>query len=100
MLLYGPPGTGKTHICRALAAEAGACFVNLTPPTPLTLLTLLTLLSLRVGACFINLTRASVASKWYGETEKMVRAIPTIATLTGATLTMATLTLGALYSTH
>ena len=39
VLLYGPPGTGKTHICRALAAEAGACVVNLT--------------------------RASVASKWH-----------------------------------
>ena len=49
VLLYGPPGTGKTHICKALAAEA--------------------------GACFINLTRASVTSKWYGETEKMVRAV-------------------------
>ena len=40
----------------------------------LTMATLtMAILTILVGACFINLTRASVASKWYGETEKMVR---------------------------
>ena len=49
VLLYGPPGTGKTLICRALAAES--------------------------DAHFISLTRAVVASKWYGESEKLIRSV-------------------------
>ena len=49
VLLYGPPGTGKTLICRALAAES--------------------------DAHFISLTRAVVASKWYGESEKLIRNV-------------------------
>ncbi|GER53170.1 P-loop containing nucleoside triphosphatehydrolases superfamily protein, partial [Striga asiatica] len=53
MLLFGPPGTGKTLIAKALATEAGAHFINVTP--------------------------SSLTSKWYGEEEQLVRALFSLA---------------------
>ncbi|CAA0836120.1 P-loop containing nucleoside triphosphate hydrolases superfamily protein [Striga hermonthica] len=53
MLLFGPPGTGKTLIAKALATEAGAHFINVTP--------------------------SSLGSKWYGESENLTKALFTLA---------------------
>lgn len=53
VLLYGPPGTGKTLLAKALARECNACFVNLKAST--------------------------VLSKWYGDTNKLIHAVWTLA---------------------
>lgn len=49
VLLYGPPGTGKTELAKALASES--------------------------GCSFISITQATMADKYYGESEKIVAAL-------------------------
>ena len=55
VLLCGPPGTGKTMLARAAANELGCANGN------------------GRGSVFINLHASTVASKWRGESEKLVR---------------------------
>ena len=53
IVLYGPPGTGKTMLAKALASQA--------------------------EAKFFHVQASDIASKWYGESERMINEVFSIA---------------------
>lgn len=57
IILYGPPGTGKTLMAKALASQA--------------------------EARFFHVKASDIASKWYGDSEKIVEGIFELASSTG-----------------
>ncbi|XP_071687022.1 uncharacterized protein [Rutidosis leptorrhynchoides] len=60
ILLFGPPGTGKTMMAKAIANES--------------------------GASFINVSMSTITSKWFGEDEKNVRGLFTLAAKVSPTI--------------
>lgn len=71
VLLYGAPGTGKTLIAKAIAKGKESPTTTIISPN--------NCLLVESGATFINIKASSIGDKWFGESDRLVSALFSLA---------------------